>query len=85
MEYELQRFDWGMHFIVLHKKIVQQLTAGGNKRVLCRINDTINLHCAIMPGKEKGHYISIGRPVFNNINYELATSFEQIFNKTRML
>jgi Domain of unknown function (DUF1905)/Bacteriocin-protection, YdeI or OmpD-Associated len=59
-EFTLKKFDSGMHFIMLDNKTVKALTKGNNKRVICRLNDTVEFHCAIMPKKEGGHFINIG-------------------------
>jgi hypothetical protein len=80
MEYELQRFDKGIHFIMLDKKTVQRLTAGGNKRAVCRINDAIEFHCAVIPRKEMGHYVSIGMPVCKKLGIRKGDKVKATFS-----
>ena len=63
MEYLLEKFDSGMHYIMLDEKTVQQFTTGGNYRVICRLNDQVDIHCAILPKKEGGHFITIGSTI----------------------
>jgi uncharacterized protein YdeI (YjbR/CyaY-like superfamily) len=59
--YTIQNFGKGyMHYIELTEKQVKSLTKNGNKRVLCNLNDTVELHAAIMKTKEGMHYIMIG-------------------------
>lgn len=41
---------WGWHFIV-PKDIAINFVKGNNRRVICTINDKINIHCALMPNK----------------------------------
>ena len=62
-EFIVEKFDGGMHFIMLDKKTVMALTKGDNKRAICRLNDKAEFHCAIMPKKEGGHFINIGLPI----------------------
>jgi hypothetical protein len=59
-EYKLEKFDSGMHFIMLDEKTVKVLSKNGNKRVICTINGTVNFHSALMPKKEGGYFINIG-------------------------
>ena len=48
-----------MDYIALDAKTVKRVTAGGNKRVLCTLNETLTLHAAVMKTKEGMHYIMI--------------------------
>jgi hypothetical protein len=56
----VHQFDSGMNYILLDKKTVTPLTKNGNKRVLCRLNDQLEFHAALMPKKEGGFFINIG-------------------------
>jgi alpha-L-arabinofuranosidase len=60
MKYILQKFDNGMHYIIISPQIVTEITQNSNNRVICNLNDKINFHCAILPKKEGGHFINIG-------------------------
>jgi hypothetical protein len=42
---------WGLHFIV-PADIAQTFINGKNRRVICTVNDTLTLHCALMPNKD---------------------------------
>jgi uncharacterized protein YdeI (YjbR/CyaY-like superfamily) len=46
-------------YIELTTADVKRLTKNGNKRVLCQLNDSVELHAAIMKSKEGMHYIMI--------------------------
>lgn len=59
-EYELQKFDKGMHYIILDPKTVSSLTKNNNKRAICKLKNQLEFHCAIMSKKEGGHFINIG-------------------------
>lgn len=48
-----------MHYIELDAKTVKRVTAGGNKRVLCKLNATVSLHAAVMKTKEGMYYLMI--------------------------
>lgn len=41
---------WGWHFLVPNN-IACKYTNGKDRRVICTINDTLTLHCALMPNK----------------------------------
>lgn len=59
--YTIQKFGAGyMHYIELKSKDVKRLTAGGNKRVVCRLNNQLNIHAAVMKTKEGMYYVMIG-------------------------
>jgi hypothetical protein len=49
-----------MHYIELDTALVTRLTKGGNKRVVCTINDKVDIHAAIMKTKEEMYYVTIG-------------------------
>jgi hypothetical protein len=59
----LQKFKSGVHFIMMDAKQAEALMREGNKRLICVLNDSEALHCAIMPKKEGGFYISIGQRI----------------------
>jgi Bacteriocin-protection, YdeI or OmpD-Associated/Domain of unknown function (DUF1905) len=42
------------------------------KRVICKINDSIDFHCAFMPKKEGGFYINIGSIICKKLNLKLG-------------
>lgn len=56
----VHQFDSGMHYILLDKKTVAPFTKNGNKRVLCRLNDQVEFHAALLPKKDGGCFINIG-------------------------
>ncbi|MCU0443193.1 MAG: YdeI/OmpD-associated family protein [Bacteroidia bacterium] len=63
IQFELKKFDSGMHYILLDAKTVKTLTKGNNKRAICRLNNAVEFHCAMMPKKEGGYYINIGSAI----------------------
>jgi hypothetical protein len=67
-EYKLERFDSGMHFIMLDNETVASLTQNDNKRAICTLNKIESFHCAVMPKKEGGHFINIGLTICKKLN-----------------
>jgi hypothetical protein len=59
-EFVLEKFDSGMHFIILDNETVKALTKDDNKRAICKLNNDVEFHCAIMPKKGGGYFINIG-------------------------
>jgi hypothetical protein len=68
-----------MHYIMLDAKLVAKLTKDGNKRVICTINKTEKLHCAIMPKKEAGHFIIIGSSVCKKLKLKIGSEIHASF------
>jgi uncharacterized protein YdeI (YjbR/CyaY-like superfamily) len=59
-KHTIQKMGTGyMHYIALDTKTVKRVTAGGNKRVLCNLNNTISIHAAVMKTKEDMYYLMI--------------------------
>lgn len=77
--YLLEKFDSGMHFILLDEKTVLALTKNNNKRVICKLNDLVEFHCAIMPKKEGGHYINIGSVICKKIKAKVGAELTATF------
>ncbi len=69
----VEKFDSGMHFIMLDKKTVATLTKGGNKRAICKLNNKAEFHCAIMAKKEGGHFINIGSVICKKLNIKVGS------------
>ncbi len=69
----VEKFESGMHFILLNQKIVTALTKNGNKRTICRLNDTLEFHCSIMPKKEGGHFINIGQKICKQLKIKVGS------------
>ncbi|TVR79981.1 MAG: DUF1905 domain-containing protein [Chitinophagaceae bacterium] len=78
-EYRIKKFDGGMHYILLDKKTVLALTKENNKRVICRLNDEMELHCAIISKKEGGHFISIGSATCKKLKIKEGSKVKATF------
>jgi hypothetical protein len=67
MKSKLKKFSSGMHYFMVDKKIVDEFFKSGEQRVICRLNDAIEFHCALMPKKEGGHFIYVGSKIRNKL------------------
>jgi len=67
-EYQLKRFENGMHYIRLKDDTVTFLTANDNKRAICKINNLVEFHCAILPKKEGWHFVQISLKICKKLN-----------------
>lgn len=79
-EYTLEKFDSGMHYMMLNEQTVADLTKNGNKRILCKINDQVEFHCAIMPKKEGGHFINIGSTICKKLKIKEGSKVKAVFS-----
>ncbi len=77
--YILEKFDSGMHFIMLEESSVKDLTKNKNKRVICTINNILEFHCAIMPKKEGGHFINIGLQICKKLKIQKGSKIMASF------
>lgn len=69
-----------MHYFMLDKKIVITLTKGGNKRAICKLNDEIEFHCAIMPKKEGGHFVNVGSSICKKLKLKEGSKISATFS-----
>jgi Bacteriocin-protection, YdeI or OmpD-Associated/Domain of unknown function (DUF1905) len=77
--YTLQKLPSSMHYIMLDAKLVTKLTKDNNKRVICTINKTEKLHCAIMPKKDGGHFVMISSSICKKLKLKVGTEIEASF------
>ena len=78
-EYILEKFAGGMHYIMLDNKTVASFTKNANKRVICKLNNLVEFHCAIMQKKEGGHFINIGLTICKKLNIKQGSKVTAIF------
>lgn len=58
--YTIEKFSNGMHYITIDRELAESFIKEGHKRVLCRVNNEVVFHGAIMPKKDKSYFINIG-------------------------
>ncbi len=63
-----------MHYIELNAKTVKRITAGGNKRVLCKLNNIVSLHAAVMKTKEGMYYLMISAANLKKLNAKVGST-----------
>jgi hypothetical protein len=77
--YVLNRFDSGMHYILLDKMTTRLLTAHDNKRAICCINHEVEFHCAVMPKKEGGHFVNVGSAICKKLKIKEGSTIRASF------
>jgi hypothetical protein len=77
--YVLEKFANGMHCIMLSEAVVKSITKGDNKRAICKINNSLTFHCAIMPRKSGGHFIVIGSKICKQLKIKQGSEITAIF------
>lgn len=63
-----------MHYIELNTKTVKRITAGGNRRVMCKLNDAVHLHAAVMKTKEGMYYLMISAANLKKLNAKVGST-----------
>lgn len=79
-EFVLEKFDSGMHYIMLDKKTVSSLTKNENRRAICTINGEVEFHCALMPKKEGGYYVNIGSGICKKLKIKTGSKIKASFS-----
>ncbi len=80
-KFVLKKFASGMHYIQFEEEIILEFLKKNQKRLICKINEEIEIHSAIMKKKEGGYYINIGSKVCKKLNLvegsKLTVSFSE--------
>lgn len=71
---------WGHHFIVPHE-IGNEFIDGTNRRVLCSINGSKPIHCALMHYGDKGFFININKEVRSSLGIKEGDSINYTLEK----
>jgi ABC-type lipoprotein release transport system permease subunit len=78
---KLEKFSSGMHYIMINDDLTTPFLSKNIKRVVCKINDSLDFHCAFMPKKEGGFSINIGSSICNKLNLKLGDSVTLSFRE----
>lgn len=70
-----------MHYIMPDPQTVQTLLKNENKRVICRLNDEVEFHCAIMPKKGGGYFINIGASICKKLKLSKGSIVTATFRR----
>ncbi len=76
----LEKFEGGMHYIMIDSKTVTSLTQNGNKRIICRLNDQIEFHCAILSRKGLGHFVYVGSSICRKLKLKPGLKITATFS-----
>ena len=80
MQYTVCKFASGMHYFMLDNKTVARVTKGGNKRAICKLNNQVEFHCAIMPKKEGGHFVNVGLAICKKLGLKEGSTVSATFS-----
>jgi len=80
-QYTVERFDGGMHFIALDEATIAPFTANGNKRIICKFNDAVSFHCAILFKKDIGYYIHFGLTICKQLGIKKGAIITATFSQ----
>jgi Bacteriocin-protection, YdeI or OmpD-Associated/Domain of unknown function (DUF1905) len=75
----LEKFDSGMHYVLIPMDFVPNFIANGAKRATCTINHNVDFHCAFMPKKEGGFFINIGSKICKELNLKVGDEVDVQF------
>jgi Bacteriocin-protection, YdeI or OmpD-Associated/Domain of unknown function (DUF1905) len=78
---KLEKFSSGMHYVMVNDEMLTPFLLKKIKRVMCKINDSLDFHCAFMPKKEGGFYINIGSKICNALSLKLGDDVTLIFTE----
>ncbi len=77
---KIQKFDSGMHYIMIDDNLVELYKSKGSKRAICTLNSE-RFHCAFMPKKEGGYFINLGSGICKKLNLKVGDSIYPTFEE----
>jgi Domain of unknown function (DUF1905) len=77
----LEKFDSGMHYVLISEGLVPNFIANGAKRAICTLNNRVDFHCAFMPKKEGGFFINIGSKICHQLNLQVGDEVNCVFKE----
>jgi hypothetical protein len=77
---KLDKFDSGMHYIIVEENTVKPFLEKGAKRAICTI-ETVDFHCAFMPKKEGSFFINIGSKICKQLNLKMGDEVSPTFRE----
>ena len=78
-EFTIDKGNGGYNLVWVDPEIVDQFK--GEKRLLCRLNGEVLLHCALQYKKDRGHFIYMGKKVMKQLGVEQITKVTVEFSK----
>ncbi|MFY7666715.1 DUF1905 domain-containing protein [Flavobacterium sp.] len=77
--YMLQKFDSGMHYILVPDAVVAAIRKNGNTRAICTLNKAETFHCALLPKKEGGYFVNVGSKICKKLKIGVGSEVEATF------
>jgi len=80
----LEKFDsnlWGHHILVSDVIANQFITDGGDRRVVCTLNDKIEFQCALMPKGDGGFFININKKIRDSLKLKIGMQVQATLRK----
>lgn len=78
----LEVFDWaiGYHHFPIDAQTTLELASANHKRVICTVNQTVVMHCALMP-KNDASFIMVSKKIRTQLGIELGDKVELSLKK----
>ncbi len=77
---KIQKFENGMHYIIIEDEVVQKFIAKGSNRVICII-ENYRFHCAFMQKKGGGFYINLGSKIGSKLSIKEGLTIYPTFEE----
>ena len=68
MTLSIQLGGGNMAYIIIPDEVATQMIQAGNKRVICKIDQSFEFHCAIQRMKDGIYYIGMGKKILKKAN-----------------
>lgn len=75
----LNKFDsnlWGHHILVPDAIAQPFITAEGDRRVVCTLNDQVEFQCALMPKSEGDYFININKKIRDALKLQIGSQVQ---------
>lgn len=80
MKARLEKLANGMHYFMVDAKTADKFIKSGNRRVVCKLNGTVEFHCALMPKKPGGHFVYVGSKVLKQLKLKAGSEITATFS-----
>lgn len=83
MKAAVKKSSSGTNYIEIPSKIAEDFIKSGNKKIICTINKSYDLHCAIMRVKNSYYYITLGKRIMNEANIKTKEILDIAFKEDK--
>jgi Bacteriocin-protection, YdeI or OmpD-Associated/Domain of unknown function (DUF1905) len=77
----LEKFTNSTYFVSVPTNVVTTFLEKGTRRAICIINGQVEWHCAFMPKKEGGYFVTIGSKICKQLNLKLGDDISLNFKE----